>query len=59
MHEELYCLQVAMKVWVEVKGGSSGPRPDELNALGVSQGLAVGNGLSSYVTAIPAASISV
>lgn len=37
-----------LKVWVEVKGGSSGPRPDELNALGVSQGLAVGNGLSSY-----------
>ena len=33
---------------MEVKGGSSGPRPDELNALGVSQGLAVGNGLSSY-----------
>ena len=37
-----------LKVWVEVKGGSSGPRPDELKALGVSQGLAVGNGLSSY-----------
>ena len=37
-----------LKVWVEVKGGSSASRPDELNALGVSQGLAVGNGLSSY-----------
>lgn len=41
-----FSFQIAEGLGV-VRGGSPMP-PDDLNALGVSQGLAVGNGLSSY-----------